>query len=791
MTDRKPPFPPRRPLPAASDFESFRPRSERPDQVSPPPMMRPIARPGQPGRPRPPAQQHSVRHETAPASRSSLLRGLIWAGLGITGLAAVGVAALLVWSPTGVVREQLIQRVKAKTGRDLVIAGPTTLSLFPNLAIAMADVSLSPPVGMKGQPTITMQSLAVSVPLVALLQGRVEAEQIVLQSPVINLLVDAQGRRSWDLAGLAPLRPVQVAQAPSGAGRLATGQMPKELQDFVKQSNPNSREAMVSRGLLGTLENLSLSDIQIIGGTVRYADQRNGTSEELRSIDARMALASINAPFDAKGSLIWRAEPVSFETRLSSPKQLLEERPTRLSIKVAGRPIDLTWEGNVTLGRGAELEGSLVAKSASLKALAGLLGVASGASNLGTGNVVGLLKASESSVSLTDATLVLDGVSARGSITVEPRGKRPMVRGNIQISELDLNRYALPTAATPAAVVPPVLPRPPAGAQRAPGAKPAQSIEDLLRETEPGPATRVRGFTKRAGWSDEPIDLAAFGWVDADLKLGLGSLIYHDIKVGQTQMRVVLKDRALTAHFDDVQLYEGRGRGLLTVDGTDAQAAFGANLSIEGASALPLLKDAASFDWISGRGKVSLALGGRGITERQIVATLQGKADITFKDGAVVGYNVPAILNGLMQGRFIGLERSAAEKTDFSEMAASFTIVNGVATNKDLRLVSPLIRITGAGSANLPERTLDYTLRPKLVAGGGGQGAPADASGIEIPVRLSGSWDRPAIAPDFDAVLKNPDQAIDAAKQIGRQLKSGDGTAINKAKELLNQFLKR
>jgi AsmA protein len=157
---------------------------------------------------------------------------------------------------------------------------------------------------------------------------------------------------------------------------------------------------------------------------------------------------------------------------------------------------------------------------------------------------------------------------------------------------------------------------------------------------------------------------------------------------------------------------------------------------------------------------------------------------VQFQNGAVVGYNVTKLLQSATQGRIPSLERHLAEKTEFSEMAASFTIQNGIATNKDLRLVSPVVRITGAGVASLPDRTMDYTLKPKLVGA-------ADGGGLEIPVKMTGSWDKPVITPDIDGVLKNPEQAIDTIRQIGKQFQKGDGEAVNKAKDLLNQWLKR
>lgn len=776
MTDRKPPRQPP-PLPQrVPSLENFRPMSERAD-ARPQPLGPTTARRTAPPMPRRPEPEYE------PEGRSLLVRLLLWSVFGIVGLVGAAAVALTVWSPTGLVRDQLVMRVKAKTGRDLTIAGPTSLSFFPNLAISMADVSLSAPPGMSGEPTLKMQALEASVPLLPLLQKQVNVERLVLRRPVIDLHVDSKGRRSWEFAEGVPLERVRLAQATSGRG--ATGQMPKELQDFVKQANPDSREATVSRGPLSALEALSLEDVQIEGGTIHYADDRSGFSGEAQSVDARIRLAGLSSPLDAKGSFVWKSEPIAFDTRLTTPKLMSEERPARLSLKISGRPIEFDYEGTVLLGRAPEAEGTISAKSPSLKALMALVGVrpAEGAV-LGNASISGRLKASEAAITLADGAVLFDQQSAKGTLTIEQRPGRPLIRGNLQIAELDLNRLSMPAGVGPSVpAMPAAAIRPAAAPRAAPAVKPAQSIEDLLRDTPSKPGPRVQGFTKRHGWSDEAIDLSGLRLVDADLKLDVGRLLYRDLKVGQTLIRLALKDRALTANFDDIQLYEGRGRGLLTVDGAAAVPGFGANFSLEGTQALALLKDAADFDWIAGRAKVNIALGGTGASERQIVASLNGRADLQFRDGAVVGYNVQQILANITQGKFSGLERNPAARTDFSEMAASVVFVNGVASNKDLRLISPSLRITGAGSANMPERTIDYLLRPKL-------GVAADG-GLEVPVKLAGSWDRPTITPDLDAVLKNPTQAVDTIKQLGEQFKKSNPEAVNKAKDLLNQLLRK
>jgi AsmA protein len=120
-----------------------------------------------------------------------------------------------------------------------------------------------------------------------------------------------------------------------------------------------------------------------------------------------------------------------------------------------------------------------------------------------------------------------------------------------------------------------------------------------------------------------------------------------------------------------------------------------------------------------------------------------------------------------------------------------------------LKLASPLLRASGAGTVDLPQRILDYTLRPKLVASLSGQGGASDLGGLEIPVHFTGPWDHPDIAPDIAGALNNP-KAMEAVKEIGKELKGknagevvddlfgkGENGEPSKAQKLLKKFLGR
>ncbi len=92
------------------------------------------------------------------------------ARLALIALAAVAVAFLVMAIPTDVVRDRVVAEVKARTGRDLVIAGPASFTLYPSVGVSLGDVSLSGAPGSGGKPLVTMGALDVSVRLLPLLQ---------------------------------------------------------------------------------------------------------------------------------------------------------------------------------------------------------------------------------------------------------------------------------------------------------------------------------------------------------------------------------------------------------------------------------------------------------------------------------------------------------------------------------------------------------------------------------------------------------------------------------------------
>ena len=771
MTSNKPPRQPHEP----PSLGAYRPSNETDPRAAARPGPPPHAAQPPPGRPMPPpgyAPQGRRMPPPPPASRyragppdddgsgGGILKFIGFALLTIVVLAVAGITALYLAGPADLVRDQIVARVKQETGRDLVINGDTSFTFYPSLGVSMSDASLSAPPDMKAPPLVTIKNLTASVALMPLLQREVEVQEVRLEEPVVNLQVDANGRKSWDFAAaIAPAQPVRYAQA------AAPG--------VASDATPASPAPAIA--LPPNIEKLTIGDIRIIRGTVHYTDPRTATMETVSAIDLTIAAPTLDSTATANGTFNYRNEPLELTSAITSPAQFMRDQSGRLVAHLKGGPLDVRYDGTARFGAALDLDGNLALSSPSLHRLTAFAQNQKPAAAPDRPlAVTGKLSAANNTWTLSGATGAIDRTKGTGDIAVTTGAARPIVRANLKFAELDLNAILglTPTGQSIPATAP------------APAAKPAtpetpQSIEDLLKENPPTPGTQVRGFAQRSGWSQEPYNFTALNLIDADARVSVGRLLYKEIKIGQSLIAASLKAGVLKVEFTDVQLYGGRGKGLVAIDASDlANPRITTNIALDGVQGLPLLKDAADLDWLSGKAKITAGVTGQGKNQAAIMNSLGGSADIAIADGAIVGINIPGLLRNVGQGKLGGLSSSPTEKTDFSEMSSSWAINNGVARNSDLKLVGPLIRVTGAGAVKLGERTIDYTLKPKIVADARGQGGAIDIGGLEVPLKVQGPWEKPKFAPDLGGVLKDPDKAVEAIKEIGKQFKGKDAKEV-------------
>lgn len=627
----------------------------------------------------------------------------IIAGIVVLLIAAVVAAPLLI--PSEVYKERVVALVKSQTGRDLVIGGNVGLSFFPRLAVKVEDVRFSNASWGKDRDMATMKEMRAALKIMPLFKGEVEIDSFVLVDPVIHLEVKADGTPNWQFETGAPAAPA------------ATGKTEGKSSASVQQ--------------------IRLGEVSIKNGAATYRNAQSGAALAFEKVDIDLSLPGLDEPFAASGSLVWNSEPLKLTLKADRPRALTEGGQTPIEFALSSSKVNATYRGSIQALGGAKFSGGVDLDVPSVRELAQWLGSPLPAGNgFGPLSIKGNAQGSGNTYTFNDAQVGFDGMNATGKVSVQTGGVRPMIRGGLALDRIDANIYLSSSGAAS-----PATPSPASGGGSS------------------------GGGAAESGWSNDPIDLSGLKAADADISLSTKELLVKEIKVGESALNLKLANGVLTVDLNKLALYKGAGSGSLTLDGSNRVPQLDAAFSIAGVQAEPLLTDAAGFKRLDGLSAISFNVNGVGHSQREIVSTLGGKGEVKFTNGAIKGVNLAQLARTVLTAPASGWQSGGSQDTDFSELGGTFTIAKGILTNSDLKMLSPLLRVTGSGTVDLPNRMLNYRVEPKLAATLQGQGG-GEAKGIEVPVVIEGPWASPRFRPDLASMLQNREQTIETIKSL-------------------------
>jgi AsmA protein len=255
--------------------------------------------------------------------------------------------------------------------------------------------------------------------------------------------------------------------------------------------------------------------------------------------------------------------------------------------------------------------------------------------------------------------------------------------------------------------------------------------------------------------ADAPVDLSGLKGLNAKGRAEIGALQVQGLKLANVKTELRAADGRAEIGPHSANLYEGSLAGTLALDGNANRVALKETLT--GIAVGPLLRDFAQQDRLEGKGNVVLDVAGAGKTVNAMKSSLGGTAKLNLRDGAIKGVNIGELLRKARSA--LGSQSSQAadakDKTDFSELSASFTIKNGVAHNEDLEVKSPLLRLGGAGDIDIGKSAVNYVAKASVVASTQGQGGKErdQLAGVTIPVKISGPFDNMKYDVDYRAAV--------------------------------------
>lgn len=297
---------------------------------------------------------------------------------------------------------------------------------------------------------------------------------------------------------------------------------------------------------------------------------------------------------------------------------------------------------------------------------------------------------------------------------------------------------------------------------------------------------------------DPKVDLSGLRSLDLSGSVKVGQLQARGLKAANVDVGVKAANGRLDVAPLNAQLYGGAlaGSANLFADGNQVKL----DTTLNNVSIQPLLKDLLDRDLVEGRGNVKLDVNTAGATVGGMKRRLAGTASVRLRDGAIKGINLAAKLRdakSLLAGAKEDTTRAnAAEKTDFSELNATFVIKDGVAVNDDLEMKSPLLRLGGGGRIDVGTSSLDYTTRVSVVGTLKGQDGRnvEQLRGVTVPVKLSGPFDRLAWNIDWNVAAQEAlkSQVVQKlAPKVEAEKEKARDAVEKKARDALKGILQR
>ncbi|MDD2886035.1 MAG: AsmA family protein, partial [Dechloromonas sp.] len=665
-------------------------------------------------------------------------RRLAWALAAVCLLLALAAATLYAVFDQATVRAQLVEQFAARTGRTLTIDGDVGLSLWPELSVHLGALALSERDGTT--PFARLDSARLAVAAAPLLSQRLVVRQVAIDGLALKLVRDRAGQFN-----IADLWSVPAAE------RL-----------------PDEKDVTSAAGVSGDALTIDVAGIALSQAQLSYVDQASGQQWQLSDLNlhtGRLQAQPAQQQFSVEQfALLARGaqDLARFNLQLDLPAVRLADG----QLTIPQFALDAGWQTaarTVQATLNSPLRVDLAKQQLTLASLAGALQVDASGRSMKTIHLpikgqltvnwatprADLQLASRFDESTLDLTLAVD------------RFTPLKLAFDLQVDRLDVDRYRQPVV----------------------DGQPAQAT--------PGGAGEGALSAKAAGESasEAKIDLSALNGLDVSGRLRVGQMQVNKLQLAAVDLRLRAAQGRLDIAPLAAQLYGGHLSGQASVLAQGQR--FTLQSQLQAVSIQPLLKDLLQKDPLSGRGRVSLDVQTRGDTVSALKQALAGQARIELRDGAINGFNVARRLREIKAGLTGGVSGEqgavASEKTDFSELSASFQMAQGVAHNDDLLMKAPFLRLNGAGDIDLANSRIDYLARVSVVNTSTGQEGRelAHLNGLTIPLRLRGPFDRLSYSLALDQVLNDAARARfvaskealkqKAVDQLGEQLKGWFG----------------
>lgn len=627
-------------------------------------------------------------------------------------------------------KDQIVAKTKEATGRDLILDGDISISVFPWLGFSLGSTKFGNAPGFGEVPMASVEEVDVRIALAPLLKGKINAAKIKLHGLHVDLQKNVNGVTNWDDL---------IKEAESSS----------EPEEKITSPDVSSPQPQLYEFMIGGVEikdaNLSWQDdqagtkLEIAPFNLNTSEIQAGVSTPIK-IDMTLKNASpaVNAElvlnakvlFDPKNHVIDISD-LDLETKTTGepfPNGALDlilsadvtGDLTSQEFKISNTNILVTGTGDAFAGGEIDIEvnSNILAKISTQEYTTEKIEIkVKGVGDAFPNETLSLFLQSALNLNLEKEAAVLS------SLVMEIDDTR--LTGNVSVLSFDKPKIKFNLAS---------------------------KLLDLDKLMPPSDETQVKNSsTSPSGSSSDentPIE------IPTETLRGLyvnGDIVIDTLKVsGMTMTNMNAKISAQNGLLQispmSMNLYGGTMKGKTSLDVRNNTPSYKLRTVIEGVQIDQLSVDFLGKEqaYIRGNSDLDLNLITIGNSVAQLKRELDGKLVLNAANGALRDKKLAANVEkavALLKGRE---PKPTGEELVFDKLFGTFNIVKGVANNDDFILNTPLVAAKGKGEIDIGRSATDYEVSIGL--------AEKEES-CGVPITVKGPFEKPRYGIDIRAAL--------------------------------------
>lgn len=245
-------------------------------------------------------------------------------------------------------------------------------------------------------------------------------------------------------------------------------------------------------------------------------------------------------------------------------------------------------------------------------------------------------------------------------------------------------------------------------------------------------------------FSAAPLPLAAFAAVDANVTFRAARIEAPQLVLSDVAVDLVLDGGRLDIRPARLKFAGGTVVAEVIVESVGQRPAVTVKLDALGLDIATLLKDAGRPGLVSGKVDFGVDVNGRGGSIRALMAGLNGKLQVTMKDGMLRDELLDLASSDLL--KLLSPFGSREQGIGINCLVGRYVIRRGRLRSIVTLFDTTRASVQGAGGANLANETLDFGLVPHA--------KEASVMALLVPIKITGQFTAPSIYPDAGRIAR-------------------------------------